>query len=321
MHAQRNLMVDVLKGLGIISVIVSHVYRGGTDPLAVFIREITMWCVPMFFMVQGYYMSGPQNYWQSSWKKIKKNYIPYLYWAVFYGLFFWVTRRKAFTVTDLILGKTALHLYYMFYYMVFALLCPLLYLLPWKVRIGTLFFMLFSNIAVNLILEISRTYQVSIISWSGPNPLKWWGFIAIGMLVAEYPSIKKYIREHSRAFIVGALALFALGLVEPYLNDTLGYLFNKAAIFPLSVGLTLALAIYYSTASPWGARFFSYIGQRSLGIYLGHFILVDPLRNVLNQDRALAALLVLLVCLAAKAVKDRTLQWMQTRSARVSAPN
>lgn len=34
MHAQRNLMVDVLKGLGIISVIVSHVYRGGTDPLA-----------------------------------------------------------------------------------------------------------------------------------------------------------------------------------------------------------------------------------------------------------------------------------------------
>lgn len=322
MHGQRNVMIDVLKGLGIISVIVSHVYRGGTDPLAVFIREITMWCVPMFFMVQGYYMSGPQNYWQTSWKKIRKNYIPYLYWAVFYGLFFWLTKEKAFTVMDLILGKTALHLYYMFYYMLFALLCPFLYLLPRKLRIGTLFFMLFSNIAVNLILELSRTYQVSIISWSGPNPTKWWGFVAIGMLVAEYPLIVKYIREHPRAFTVGALALFAFGLLEPYLNNTLGYLFNKAAIFPLSIGLPLALAIYYSTARrPWGAEVFSYIGSRSLGIYLGHFILVDPLRHILNHDRALAALLVLLICLAAKEVKDRMLQWMQTRSTQVSASN
>lgn len=321
MHGQRNLMIDVLKGLGIIGVIVTHVYRGGTDPLAVFIREITMWCVPMFFMVQGYYMFGPENYWQSSWKKIKKNYIPYLYWAVFYGVFFWITAGEAFTVTDLILGKTALHLYFMFYYMVFALLCPFLYLLPRKLRIGTLFFMLLSNITVNLILEISKTYQMSIISWSGPNPLKWWGFVAIGMLVAEFPSIKRYISEHSRAFVCGALALFAIGLIEPYLNNTLGYLYNKAALFPLSIGLTLALAIYYSTENPWGARFFSYIGRRSLGIYLGHFILVDPLRQILNHDRALAALLVLLICLAVKEAKDHILQWMQTRSVQVSASN
>ncbi|MGE5543918.1 MAG: acyltransferase [Bacillota bacterium] len=316
MSSQRNAMFDVLKGLGIISVIISHVYRGGTDPLGVFLREICMWCVPMFFMVQGYFMSGPRNYLQSSWKKIRKTYVPYLYWAVAYGVFYWITVGKTFTVMDLILGKTALHLYYMFYYMLFALLCPLLYLLPRALSVGTLFFMLFSNVAINVILEISRTYHISILSWTGPNPFKWWGFIAIGMLLAEYPSIKEYITRHSRAIAWGAVAVFAIGLIEPYLNNTVGYLFNKAALFPLSIGLTLALAIYYSTANPIGVRYLSYIGNRTLGIYLGHFFLVDPLRNYLiPHDRALVALLVLLICLATKEIKDRFLQWMRTRSA------
>lgn len=121
MANHRNAMFDVLKGLGIISVILSHTYRGGTDPLAVFIRELAMWCVPMFFMVQGYFMSGTKNYWQSSWKKIKKTYIPYLYWAVAYGAFYWFTIGKSFSLLDILYGKTALHLYYMFYYIIFAL--------------------------------------------------------------------------------------------------------------------------------------------------------------------------------------------------------
>ncbi len=112
MDKERNLMFDVLKGLGIISVIFSHVYRGGGDPLAIFIRELAMWCVPMFFMVQGYFMYSPsyQNWFKSSWKKIKKSYIPYLIWALFYGGFYYYTIGKTFTWLDLILGKTALHL-------------------------------------------------------------------------------------------------------------------------------------------------------------------------------------------------------------------
>jgi len=313
MPSERNAMFDVLKGLGIISVIFSHVYRGGTDPLGVFVREIAMWCVPMFFMVQGYFMSGPANYIQSSWKKIKKTYVPYLYWAVAYGVFYWFTMGKTFTVMDLILGKTALHLYYMFYYMVFALLCPLLYLLPRTLRVAFLYFMLLSNIAITLMLELAKTYHVSLLSWTGPNPFKWWGFIAIGMLVAEYPQIKEYIARNARAFFYGALAVFAIGLIEPYLNNTLGYLFNKVALFPMSIGLTLALAIYYSRENAVGVKFLSHVGNRTLGIYLGHFILVDPLRTVIANDRTLVALMILFICLATKEIKDRFLAWWTAR--------
>lgn len=267
-----------------------------------------MWCVPMFFMVQGYFMYSPtyRRWLWSSWNKIKKVYIPYLYWAVAYGLFFYFTIGKTFGIMDLIYGKTALHLYYMFYYIVFAIFCPLLYFLPKAARRYILYFMILSNIYWVFMLEISKTYGIHWISWSGPSPVKWWGFIAIGMLLGEYKQIEAFIAKHYRAFFVGAIAVAAIGLIEPYLNNTLGYLFNKVAIFPLATGVTLALAIYYSSEKAIGRNFLNYVGTRTFGIYLGHFFFVDILRNeLIPGDRTLVALLVLGICLAAKEIKDR----------------
>jgi len=321
---ERNLMFDVLKGLGIISVIFSHVYRGGTDFTAVFIREIAMWCVPMFFMVQGYFMYSPsyktwfKSTWKKikksyipylTWKKIKKSYIPYLFWAVAYGMFYLYTVGKPFTLGDIILGKTALHLYYMFYYIVFAIFFPLLYFLPKLWRRYILFFMIASNVYVTLMLELCKHYHFHWISWSGPMPPKWWAFIAIGMLLAEYPQIKNYIARHAKVVAWTALAVAIIGLVEPYLNDTLGYLFNKVALFPLALGLTLALAIYYSTDKPVGEGILAYIGQRTFGIYLIHFFMVDYLRiTLIPGDRTLVALIILFTCLVLVEAGDR-IKW------------
>ncbi len=304
----RDKMYDVLKGLGIISVVFSHVYRGGTDPLAVFVRELAMWSVPMFFMVQGNFMMvGTNKSWfESSWHKIKKSYIPYLYWAVAYGVFYYITIGKTFTVGDLILGKTSLHLYYMFYYIIFAVFIPLLYFLPKVWRRVILYLMILSNIYWIFMLEFSKIAHFHWISYSGPVPMKWWGFIAIGMLIGEYPQIRDYISQHARAFFYGGLAVAAIGLIEPYANHTLGFLFNKVALFPLSIGLTLALAIYYSREKAFAKDLLAYIGERSYGIYLAHFFLVDYLRiTLIPGDRTLVVILILLICIVIKDNKDR----------------
>lgn len=313
MASQRIDMFDVLKGLGIIIVIFRHVYRGFTDPLAIFIREIAMWSVPMFFMIQGYFMSDASNWLQSSWKKIRRNYIPYVFWALAYGAFYWITIGKTFTVMDIVYGKTALHLYFMFHYIVFALLCPLLYLLPKTVRRYFLYFMMLSNVIIIYLLEISKTYDLHILPFSGPNPLKWWGFVALGMLLVEYKQIQQYIAKHARAFFYAGIVLALIGLLIPFFNNTLGYMYNKVAIFPFSIGLTLALAIYYSTENRPSTEFLSFVGTRTLGIYLGHFFLVDPLRKILlPDDRALVAIIVLFTCIAAKDIKDWLLSKMRT---------
>jgi fucose 4-O-acetylase-like acetyltransferase len=301
-------MFDVLKGLGIISVVFSHVYRGGTDPLAVFIRELAMWSVPMFFMVQGHFMqSGLQKGWlTSSWDKIKKSYIPYLYWAVAYGIFYYLTIGRTFSVMDLILGKTALHLYYMFYYIIFAVFFPLLYFLPKIWRVIILWMVIAVNIYWLTMLELSHIYQFHWISYSGPVPQKWWGFIAVGMLIAEYPQIKDYICKHARAFMVGGLAVAAIGLAIPYGLHETGLLFNKVEIFPLSIGLTLVLAIYYSREDAFGRDTLAYIGERTFGIYLAHFFMVDYLRQtLLPGDRTLVVIVILVICIVVKDNKDR----------------
>ncbi|HPF20966.1 MAG TPA: acyltransferase family protein [Syntrophomonas sp.] len=314
----RNPMFDVLKGLGIISVVFSHVYRGGTDPLAVFIREVAMWSVPMFFIVQGHFMqSGLQKGWLiSSWDKIKKSYVPYLYWAVAYGAFYYFTIGKTFSAMDLILGKTALHLYYMFYYIIFAVFMPLLYFLPKLWRVAILWLMILVNIYWVLMLELSRLYHFHWISYSGPVPMKWWGFIAIGMLVAEYPQIKEYICQHARAFLIGGLAVAAVGTIIPYINHTTGYLFNKVEIFPLSIGLVLALAIYYSRDDAFGKQTLAYLGERTFGIYLAHFFMVDYLRQtLLPGDRTLVVIIILVICILVKDNKDRIkAAWKEKRS-------
>jgi fucose 4-O-acetylase-like acetyltransferase len=314
----RNPMFDVLKGLGIISVVFSHVYRGGTDPLAVFIRELAMWSVPMFFIVQGHFMQmGLQKGWlNSSWDKIKKSYIPYLYWAVAYGVFYYITIGKTFSLMDLILGKTALHLYYMFYYIIFAVFMPLLYFLPRLWRVMILWLMILVNIYWVLMLELSRMYHFHWISYSGPVPMKWWGFIAIGMLVAEYPQVKDYICKHTRAFLVGGIAVAAMGMIIPYINHTTGYLFNKVEIFPLSLGLVVALAIYYSRDDAFGKQTLAYIGERTFGIYLAHFFMVDYLRQtLLPGDRTLVVIIILVICIVVKDNKDRLkAAWAAKRS-------
>lgn len=318
----RNPMFDVLKGLGIISVVFSHVYRGGTDPLAVFVRELAMWSVPMFFIVQGHFMeAGLSKGWlHSSWHKIKKSYIPYLYWAVAYGVFYYITIGKTFTVGDLILGKTALHLYYMFYYIIFAVFIPLLYFLPRAWRIVILWLMVLSNIYWVFMLEFTRINHIHWISYSGPVPMKWWGYIAIGMLIAEYPQIKDFIAKHARAFLIGGLAVAAIGLIEPYANNTLGFLFNKVAVIPLSLGLTLALAIYYSSDKAFARDTLAYIGERTYGIYLAHFFFVDYFRNVLIPgDRTLVVILILVICIVVKDNKDRLKASWQMRHNRMSA--
>ena len=304
----RNPMFDVLKGLGIISVVFSHVYRGGTDPLAVFIRELAMWSVPMFFMVQGHFMeSGLKKGWlTSSWDKIKKSYIPYLYWAVAYGVFYYITIDKTFTIMDLILGKTALHLYYMFYYIIFAIFFPLLYFLPKIWRVTILWLLILENIYWLVMLELSHIYHFHWISYSGPVPMKWWGFIAVGMLIAEYPQIKDYISKHAKAFLVGGLVVAAVGIIVPYALHITGLLFNKVEIFPLSIGLTLALAIYFSTDNAFGKETLAYIGERTFGIYLAHFFLVDYLRiTLLPGDRTLVVIIILVICIVVKDNKDR----------------
>ena len=299
-------MFDAIKGLAIISVVFSHTYRGFSDPGAIFIREIAMWSVPAFFILQGYFLYSPKpKPWLSNtFKKVKKAYIPYLVWAVFYGIFYLLVTAKSFTLEDVILGKTAIHLYFMFHYMIFAIFLPLLYFIPAIYRRIIIWFMILSNLTLTIILEISKAEQIRIIPYSGPNPAKWWGFVAIGMLIAESPAIISFCRKHPRITILTAISLFLFGIIQPYAIGHVGYLFNKFALWPMSLGLLLLIALYYNKNGAIFKDELAYIGERTFGIYLPHILILYYLQLIIPGQRIVSIVIILIACIVLTNLKN-----------------
>lgn len=283
MGKRRDLEIDALKGLACITVVLLHVFRG-KDYVDVFIGEIGRWAVPAFFMVQGFYMSRAalKPWLESAIGKIKKIYVPFLFYSLAYGIYFYLYDGKKFTFSDVLLGETAVHLYYVVHYMIFALTIPFLYLLPKKYMRCFLWVMVISNFGICTILEIQKFSGLRLITYSGINPLKWWGFVALGMLAAESPRLFKYMKEHRMAAIIIALSLTAIGTLMPYLTGRTGYLYNRASLFPLAIGMTLLIIALYQKEKMPGKDLLLYISQRSFGIYLIHFFIVHILKYVLG---------------------------------------
>lgn len=266
-----------------ITVVLLHVFRG-KGLVDIFIGEIGRWAVPAFFMVQGFYMnrSALKPWLESAVGKVKKIYIPFLFYSWAYGFYFYYYDGKEFTFSDVLLGETAVHLYYVVHYMIFALTIPFLYLLPKLYMKYFMWFMVISNFAICTILEIQKFSGVRLITYSGINPLKWWGFVALGMLAAESPRLFKYIKEHRTASINIAASLAAIGTLTPYITGRIGYLYNRASLFPLAIGMTLLIIALYQKENMPGKEALIYISQRSFGIYLIHFFIVHMLKFVLG---------------------------------------
>jgi len=307
MAKQRNVTVDVLKGLAIITVVLIHVFRG-EGLTATIIGEVGRWAVPAFFMIQGFYLHrAAQQPWRKlAAKKIRRIYLPFLVCSAAYGFYFLWYDGKTFTVADVFLGETAVHLYFVMHYMLFALALPFLYRLSQQYRTGCLWVMIISNFVLCLALELQRTYGLTLITYSGFSPAKWWGFVALGMLLAERNRLLAAAKKHRRAVILGAGCLAAIGAVLPFLTGTLGYMYNRASLFPLAIGMTVCLAAIFADPRIPGRRALAAVGQKSFGIYLIHFFVVHCLKFIVGlQALWLVAVLTLGICLAAIELHSR----------------
>lgn len=274
----RNQIVDILKGLAIITVILVHVFRG-KGPLDVFIGEISRWAVPCFFMIQGYFMvkSGSKPWALNLKQKILNVYIPFLLFSVAYGFYFLKVDKREFSLVDVFMGETAIHLYFMLHYMVFAVFVPLMYRLSRGARKTLLWTMVASNFLLCLSLELQRRYGLRLIDYNGFNPAKYWGFIALGMLASENGKLLDYLKQNRRSSMWIFAIVSVIGIIQPYLTDTLGYIYNRSSLFPLAIGATLFFATYFQ-AEVRGKDALGYIGRNSFGIYLVHLFVVNILK-------------------------------------------
>nr|WP_266354000.1 acyltransferase [Gottschalkia acidurici] len=275
----------MLKGIAIVTVILVHVFRG-KGKIDILIGEISRWAVPCFFMIQGYYMERTaQKPWVSNFvNKITKVYLPFVMFSTMYGLYFLKVREKEFTLTDVLLGETAVHLYFVIHYMIFATFIPLLYKLKESLRVNFIWFMMISNFIICLAYEIQKSYGIKLVFYSGLNPGKYWGFVALGMLVNERKSIFNYMRENPTRSIIVSAVVTLVGLLIPFITDTVGYMYNKSSLFPLAIGITSLIISYFYKNKVKDKNRLSYIGQRSFGVYLVHLFVIYFLKSIIGTE-------------------------------------
>ena len=79
MGNERNISLDVAKGIGIILIVFGHIRNGDSDPtLLNAISFVYYFHVTLFFFLSGYFASPKRDFSQYAGKKVKQLLIPYL---------------------------------------------------------------------------------------------------------------------------------------------------------------------------------------------------------------------------------------------------
>ena len=171
--------IQILRGLAIISVVIIHTYPVGI--FGVFLRPFVNYAVALFIFLSGYLTKTDiPSYKTTIFKRVKKVVIPYLLWSVIYM----IPQGFENFGLNLLTGRTCGTFYYVFVYVQFVLLTPLIAkLAKSKYRWIGLFITPLFSIVVKYILHLSGYAAVgsSYNYWF----VAWFIFYYLGMLLGN----------------------------------------------------------------------------------------------------------------------------------------
>ena len=307
---QRSDSIQVFRALAIIAVILCHTCDYGMA--TVVCRPFINFCVPVFLFLSGYLNRGDFTNWNLTVKKrLLRVFIPYLIWTVIYTLESGKIGKLPFNILT---TNAAAHLYYVFVYMQFVVLTPLMirlaksryaflgwlitpvYLLAYK------YLPLFTSFRLNAIL--------SIICWD--LCLGWFTFYYLGLMLGN--------RIIERKYSLKVLAvLYALSMIlqigEGYMWLSIGGT-NPGTVLKLSSILSgvlfclMAFTVLERGGFQSSSRILKLIGDYSFGIYLSHVLILHLLKLLPIYDAipfVVNAAIILLISFGICYVGDKVL--------------
>lgn len=293
---QKINEIDVLRAISILAVLIIHVTASGTVELSagsagrgiyVALNKLSNFSVPAFILASGlvlfYRYSGAWDRKQALQfyrKRLQYIVVPYLIWSFFYmGYNAWMNPQSGWTWEagavgqHLLWGTASYHLYFMVLMVQYYVLFPLLMKLA-EVRKGWL---LPAAAIVCQALAFMYHHGVSPIPHRSAFFFTYFAEFAIGGFVGlHYAKIQSVLRHHWRLLLVGVLLT---GTVLTGLHE-----YNPARLrygLPLSEVTVHAYAVLMSlfllgvgqlllARSAFAAKWISYLGAASFGIYFVH---------------------------------------------------
>jgi fucose 4-O-acetylase-like acetyltransferase len=281
----RNQIIDIMRGTGILLVVLGHsIQKNIPNYLDNFLfRAIYTFHMPLFFLISGYLMYETLNGSRLQWIKDKAIYllIPHLLFNIIYypmsstGLANYPDWPAMFSFPIWMKNSNLLNEGEWFLWTLFTCFCLML-LVDWveRKRSNRIFWVF----VIALIFCLGALPSIAGDNWLRIFEFKFFGpMMIIGYLIARHKStLKKYIVP---ACIIGVLSFSMLmtydnasprpqiDLIQYIFKGGLNYYFTKyfQALSGISMVLLIAIGI---NKIKFVSRIFAWLGVISLGIYL-----------------------------------------------------
>lgn len=273
----KNIRIQALRGVAIIAVVMIHTCPGGMSQ--VIFRPFINFAVALFIFLSGYLTTIDNPDWKSiCCKRIGRVIIPYTIWTVIYTLpcFSVVTLLK-----NLITSHAAATLYYVFVYIQFVLLTPIIGALcksknrwiGWIITpLSFIFFRypdVFSDLSYNRYISIA--YGISCLGW--------FSFYYLGLLLGN--RLLKISISNKRLLSLWALSVI-LQVLEGYIwlfagESNCGTQLKFSSLLTSSLCLIVAYRFITTDRVLVVPKLLAIIGDYSFGIYLSHIIIMKGL--------------------------------------------
>jgi peptidoglycan/LPS O-acetylase OafA/YrhL len=278
---EKNSKVQILRALSIITVILIHTCPGGL--WQVVCRPFINFGVAMFIFLSGYLTKIENDNWIAFYKKrIIRVLIPYIIWSILYTISNGVD--VTLIIFNLITTKSSAQLYYVFVYIQFVILTPLLgKLIQSKYRwIGWLiapvsmivfrYYWLFNGIQINK--YVSTLGSVCCLSW--------FSYYYLGLLLGNKIKICTYSQKKLSLFCIISIAL---QMVDGYgwlqLGEAnCGTQIKLTSFLTSTLCILLAYKFINNDSFKPKSKLLVLIGDCSFGIYLSHMLIMKVLLHI-----------------------------------------
>ena len=281
----RNSIIQLFRGLAIIAVVMIHTCPSGE--WQVFCRPFINFAVATFLFLSGYLTKIENVDWTAFCKKrITRVLVPYIIWTILYSLhaILFIDDEMICIVKNLVTAQATDTMYYIFVYIKFVLLTPLLGRLAqsryrhlgWLVApISTLVFKYYG-----LISGYEPNACVSLFWYD--SCLGWFTYYYLGLMLGNHIIERRFsLKSLSLLYLVSIVLQMAEGYGWYMLGETTcGTQIKLTTFLTSSLFLLILYTILRKQNISIKCKFLVLLGDYSFGIYLCHIMVMRALREV-----------------------------------------
>lgn len=279
---QKNLKVQILRAIAIIAVVMIHTCPMGE--FQVFVRPFINFAVATFLFLSGYLTNIENSDWKSFYKKrISRVIIPYIIWTLLYTTVHCIKDGFHFKsyIVNLLTTKSTETLYYIFVYIQFVILTPLLgklarskyHWVGWliaPISVMLKYYWVFSGTTPNKC--ISALWDISCLGWFTYYYL---GLLLGNKIIEKQYNIKKLSLLYGISIIIQMLEGYQWFLVE---ESNCGAQLKLSSILTSSIFILMAYWYINNEKRQASNKLLLMIGDYSFGIYMSHVMILKLFR-------------------------------------------